>query len=202
MRGLIERFRRNKVVTLDQDPRWRRFNGHGKPCSCCGRTLNGMFDIGFDHPDPWPYEARDKSGKDVLKFAKDYLSSDLCVIDGQAYVRAVVLLPVIEAEQSFGFGCWGSVSEDTFKQYLDSAENNAPFEGGFSWLSNILPTFEEAFDQSYVPCNLVASTDGQRPFLEAQEGPLAKAQRDGITFDHLLDIYAATGNDLRPHLLD
>ena len=35
-----------------------------------------------------------------------------------------------------------------------------------------------------------------------QEHPLGLAQRDGITLDQLLDIYAASGNDLRRHLLD
>jgi hypothetical protein len=29
---------------------------------------------------------------------------------------------------------------------------------------------------------------------------LARLQEDGITFDQLLDIYAAAGQDVRPHL--
>jgi hypothetical protein len=161
-----------------------------------------MFDIGFDHPDVWPYESLASSGKDTLKFGGDFLDPDVCTVDGQAYVRTILMLPVIGSGQSFGFGCWGSVSEDTFTRYLNAEENDTPFEGGFSWLSNTLPTFEEAFAQSCIPCDMNGSDPSERPLLEAHEGAIADAQRDGITFDHLLDIYAATGNDLRPHLVD
>ena len=34
----------------------------------------------------------------------------------------------------------------------------------------------------------------------AEGHPLKQAQAEGISFDKLLDIYAAAGSDLRPHL--
>ena len=40
----------------------------------------------------------------------------------------------------------------------------------------------------------------ERPALTAQSGPLAQAQQNGISFDQLLDLYAACGDDIRPHL--
>jgi hypothetical protein len=74
------------------------------------------------------------------------------------------------------------------------------FEGCFAWLMNRLPGFE--FDD-WLPCNLLPGAAGQRPVLEVHDGAheLAVLQETGITFDQLLDIYAAAGQDIRPHLL-
>lgn len=42
--------------------------------------------------------------------------------------------------------------------------------------------------------------DGARPTLFAQDGALKEAQDNGIWIDALLDVYAASGQDIRPHL--
>ena len=54
-----------------------------------------------------------------------------------------------------------------------------------------------------LPCNLILGAAGERPILEVHDGAheLAELQETGITFDQLLDIYAAAGQDLRPHLM-
>ena len=41
-------------------------------------------------------------------------------------------------------------------------------------------------------------SEGNR--LMAQDGALRDLQELGLTFDQLLDIYAASGSDIRPHL--
>ena len=41
----------------------------------------------------------------------------------------------------------------------------------------------------------------QRPQAVAMGGTLALAQANGISFDQLLDLYAACGDDIRPHLM-
>ena len=40
---------------LDLDARWRRFHDEDRECPCCGRRFNGIFDVGFGHPDAWPH---------------------------------------------------------------------------------------------------------------------------------------------------
>ena len=65
-------------MSLSEDPRWQRFNNSERPCPCCGRTFSGVFDIGFDHPQPWPHGNREQSDQDVLAVGKDSLSADLC----------------------------------------------------------------------------------------------------------------------------
>ena len=189
-------------VPLDQDPRWKRFNGLGTPCACCGRTFSGVFDIGCNHPSYWEHGNFRDCGDDHMQVGSDYLSSDFCKIGEHNFVRTVLRLPIVGTEKEFGFGCWGSVSKDTLQRYLDAWTGKAPFEGGFSWLSNTLPTFELQYAAGPIACDMILGGANERPLLYVHGGDLADAQAKGITFDHLLDIYAASGTDIRPHLVD
>lgn len=189
-------------MSLASDPRWQRFNNSEHPCPCCGRVFNGVFDIGYDHPDPWPHGNRGASGEDILSVGEDRLGTDLCEMGKYRFIRCVLPLPIIGTDQRFGFGPWGSVNPDSFDTYVANCHDAEahPFEGCFAWLMNILPGVG---NQEPLPCNLIPGPDGQRPVLEVHDGAheLADWQENGITFDQLLDIYAAAGQDIRPHLL-
>ena len=184
-------------MSLNDDPRWRRFNDSTRPCPCCGRTFNGVFDIGYDHPDPWPHGNRAETGNEFIGQGEDLLSADLCQLEQYRFIRCILPLPIIGTDQRFAFGPWGSVNPKNFDRYNTDPE----FEGCFSWLSNLLPGFD--FTEP-LPCNLIPGEPGQRPVLEVHDGShdIARLQEEGITFDQLLDIYAAAGQDIRPHLLD
>ena len=188
-------------MSLAGDPRWQRFNDSSRACPCCGQTFSGVFDIGYDHPDPWPHGNRAQSGEDVLAVGDDKLTADLCAFGKYRFVRCVLPIPIIGSDQRFAFGPWGSVSQDSYDIYVRNFYNpNEPFDGCFAWLTNQLPGF--GIDEP-LPCNLVPGANGQRPVLEVHDGAheLAELQETGITFDRLLDIYAAAGQDIRPHLL-
>lgn len=189
-------------MSLAQDPRWQRFNDASRPCPCCGRTFSGVFDIGYDHPDPWPHGNRSDSGQDVLSVGTDTLSADLCRMGEYRFIRCVLHIPIIGSDQSFAFGPWGSVNPANFDRYVGAELEGklSDFEGCFAWLMNRLPGFD--FDD-WLPCNLIVADPEQRPELEVHDGAheLAQLQETGITFDRLLDIYAAAGQDIRPHLL-
>lgn len=177
-------------MDLANDPRWQRFN-----------ELKGVFDIGYDHPDPWPHGNRAESGEDVLRVGDDELGTDLCAFGKYRFIRCVLPLPIIGSDQRFAFGPWGSVNPENFDRYVAShTDPQAEFEGCFAWLMNLLPGFD--FKEP-LPCNLVIEDPEKRPILEVHDGAhaLARLQEDGITFDQLLDIYAAAGQDIRPHLL-
>lgn len=184
-------------MSLASDPRWRRFNDSSRPCPCCGRTFNGVFDIGYDHPDPWPHGNRAESGEDVLRVGEDSLGTDLCEWGKYRFIRCVLPIPIIGSEKSFAFGPWASVNPVNFKRYIEDPE----FEGCFAWLTNLLPGMD--FTEP-LPCNLIPGEPGERPLLEVHDGAheIAELQEVGISFDRLLDIYAAAGQDIRPHLLD
>ena len=106
-----------------------------------------------------------------------------------------------KAMEVFAFGPWASVSDASFARYVAAwrAEDYSDFPGCFAWLANALPGIAS---EASVPCNLETGDGTARPQLFAQSASqgLAGLQREGISFDRLLDIYAAAGNDLRPHL--
>ena len=190
-------------MSLAADPRWQRFNDTSRPCPCCGRVFEGVFDIGFDHPQPWPHGNR--VGKRAGR--SDRLAPTRCppisaVGAKYRFIRCVLHLPIQDSDQSFAFGPWSSVNKENFDRYVAAELEGTldQFEGCFAWLMNALPGFE--FDD-WLPCNLLIDDPTQRPYLEVHDGShaLAELQESGITFDQLLDIYAAAGQDIRPHLL-
>ncbi|MFZ5961556.1 DUF2199 domain-containing protein [Thalassococcus sp. BH17M4-6] len=187
------------MTLLDLDARWRRFNDPDRACPCCGQSFSGIFDIGFDHPDAWPYGERLGDSGDDLTVGEDRLGSDLCRLGPQRFVRCILPLPLRGSEEVFYFGVWASVAPEAFYAYLDASLGEEPaFEGCAGLLENALPGFDLP---ALTPGILVPGGPGERPRLMAQaDTPLAKAQADGISFDDLLDIYAASGQDIRPHL--
>lgn len=191
------------MTDLDGDPRWRRFNDRSFRCPCCGQSFNGVFDVSFDHPDGWPHGHRGASGEDVLAVGEDWLSRDFCVFGGDHFVRCVMPFPIAGTDGIFAFGVWGSVRQKNFEAHRAGFDTDeyGDFEGCFSWLCNILPCLGQ---EDPVPCDLRIENPAERPVLHAQAagGTVRRHQDRGITFDQLLDIYAAAGQDIRPHLMD
>ena len=50
---------------LAKDPRWQRMLDADWACPCCGQRFGGIMDIGYDHPDSWPYGNRQESGEET-----------------------------------------------------------------------------------------------------------------------------------------
>lgn len=184
---------------LDLDPRWRRFNDTDYTCPCCGQSFGGVFDIAYDHPACWPHDALSDSGQDVLQVGEDKLSADLCRLGAHRFIRCVLPLPIRGCDERFYFGPWASVAPETFDRYVTAWHQDdwSGFPQNLGWLANELPGFES---DGAVACDLITGDGDARPGLRVHQGPLAEAQGGGISFDQLLDIYAATGTDLRPHL--
>lgn len=190
-------------MNLADDPRWRRFNDREFECPCCGQTFGGVFDIGYDHPDPWPHGNLMDTDKDILVVGEHKLSSDLCVFDGGYYIRCTLPLPILGTDQTFSYGVWGSVKDENYDAYISAWQKDdySVFPGCFACLMNDLPGWPS---EDWLPCDLETGESSDRPVLWVHEDkhPLATAQREGITFDRLLDLYAAAGTDIRPHLAD
>ncbi|WHZ36986.1 DUF2199 domain-containing protein [Sagittula sp. MA-2] len=178
---------------LALDARWRRLNDPDRACPCCGRTFGGVFDIGFEEPEDWPHSPRID---DDVTVGNDRLTAELCRIDSRHFLRAVLPLPIRGADETFHFGLWVEVSAETFHDYVATFDTPRPFAGE-GLTANTLPGFE---DETGTAVTLTATDVSQRPVATATDGPLAEAQAQGIGFDDLLDIYAASGNDIRPHL--
>lgn len=183
---------------LALDSRWQRLNDPDYACKCCGRSFGGIVDMGFGQPDCWPHDTL--NSRDTLAVGDDLLTADLCVFEDLRFVHCVVPLPIRGSDEVFLFGAWASLAVEDFKAYaLDATGEETGFSGAAAWLMNDLPLFE---NDELIACDLKpAESGGERPHLTAQSGTLAQAQADGISFDQLLEIYAACGEDLRPHLM-
>ncbi len=183
---------------LALDSRWQRLNDPNYACKCCGRSFGGIVDMGFGQPDCWPHGPL--TDGDTLTVGDDVLTADLCVFDDLRFVHCVVPLPVRGSDEVFLFGAWASLAVEDFKAYvLDATGEQTGFAGAAAWLMNDLPLFES---DDPIACTLKPAESGaERPHLTAVSGPLAQAQAEGISFDQLLEIYAACGEDLRPHLM-
>ncbi|GAA4238258.1 DUF2199 domain-containing protein [Actinomadura meridiana] len=127
-------------------------------------------------PDFWTPELAEDSESE--------LSSDTCVIKGQAFfVHGLIEIPVTDADDVFSWGVWVSLSQDNFTRALrlwdtPGRQDEPPY---FGWLSTSLPL--------YAPTTIDLKTRlhtrpvGERPFIELEptDHPLAVEQRTGIT---------------------
>jgi hypothetical protein len=181
---------------LDLDARWRRFNDPDYRCSCCGRTMPGVYDLGFDHPDSWPHGHLADTDGDELQVGDDKLSPELCRYGDHRFIKAILTLPIRGSDDAINLAVWASLTPENFYAYLDHCFDGAEFAGCEAWLMNDLPGFEG----DPIACALTPGPDDQRPALTAKDGPLQAAQTNGISFDDLLEIYADFDDDLRPHL--
>lgn len=181
---------------LDLDARWRRFNDDTRSCPCCGRQFSGIYDIGFDAPDDWAYGPRIDDAD--LEVGEDRLGAEFCRIAGRYFLRSVLTLPLRGSDEVFAFGPWVEVPEPVFRAYLATIDDPAaPFPPADGLLASTLPQFE---DEQGTAVTLTLPDPTQRPQMTVTEGPLAETQAQGISFDDLLDLYAAFGDDIRPHL--
>ncbi len=146
-------------------------------CACCGETHDSMPDLTFDKPG-YVYSIPEEERESRVK-----IDSDLCAVDQEHYfIRAVLLIPIIDTNENLGLGVWVSQKKENFETYLDNYDTNeiGPF---FGWLSN-------EFNYGGVPTTNLKTMvhfqcNEQRPLVELDESdhPLYSAQKHGITMD-------------------
>lgn len=153
-------------------------------CPACEKVHEGLPAIVFDAPAH--YYALEENERE----ARAVLTSDTCIIDGNAhYVRAVLKIGIIGETEGLEWGVWGSLSEKNFQRY------NASFHGLdqsklgplFSWFASRLPSY--SFAES-LACNLVPQDDRQRPLVEFDPDdahPLALDKRSGISLERAIE---------------
>jgi hypothetical protein len=184
------------------DPRWQRLHDREWTCPCCGLNHGGVFDLACGEPAYWQGSA-DKSPNSAVRTSRNVLTEDFCVLDGEHFfVRCVLELPIAgQPNASFGYGVWSSLSKKNFDLYLETFDSDGQSDLGpwFGWFSNRLKGYPDTLG---LKCQVHPQGDGQRPLVELEptDHPLAVEQRNGISFDRLLDIYAWNGHDLRDAL--
>ncbi len=182
------------------DPRLHRLLTEGFRCESCKDQHIGIFDVAFASPMYWTGSTEKRTDEEVhaaLATGRDILTNNFC-LDGQhRFVRCIVPFNIHDSEETFAFGVWGSLSTQSFQQYLDDFFSPAEtlMKPVFSWLSNRLPGSE---DRSY-KCRLHSQPRPDRPVLEIGEDdhPFYSAQTQGMSVQRLLDVYALAGHSLQ-----
>jgi hypothetical protein len=121
------------------------------------------------------------------------MTSDLCVIDESAFfIFANIELPIIDSPDRFVWSVWVSLSMQNFLRarelwHQPGREMEPPY---FGWLNSSVPTYPETLN---LKTNVHTRPVGARPFIELErtEHPLAREQRDGITWARVQEINAA-----------
>ena len=188
-----------QVLPLADDIRWRRLTRTKVTCATCGDTHKGLFDLATDGPEHWPGERPGEPNSALLGRAH-ILTEDFCIIEGRDhFVRCVLQLPLVGGkDEAFGYGVWCTLSPKNFEMYRDTFDTGDQGNLGpwFGWFSNRLKGYPETLN---LKCHVRPRSGRQRPLidLEPTDHPLSVEQRDGISIDRLLEIYAMNGHDLR-----
>jgi hypothetical protein len=156
-------------------------------CACCGQRKRGIPDFGYDAPihHDWAEE-----GDPEFKVLKK--GSDACLMEIAGtrcyFIRCVLPIPVVGSEDRFAFGVWASLSEASFKRYVETYSNDDQSKIGplFGYLANRLPVYPDTLN---LKLDVLPQDSNQRPVLrlwdEHAEHPLYVDQTQGIDADRL-----------------
>lgn len=160
-------------------------------CSCCGGDKQGMMALYKPLPDSIFAIPEDE------RAGRAQIGSDLCILDAEHFfVRAVLYLPILETNETFEFGVWGTLSRENFEKYREEYNNPTPTFGPFfSWLNSDLPPYPDTFN---LPCDLEFRAGNLRPAVHPHPGehPLVADHCKGLTVDRLSEIYSAWGHSV------
>lgn len=154
-------------------------------CATCGAGHEGVpLSFACDFPDMYANLTPDE------REARAIIGSDQCVIDGKwFFLRGVVELPLQDADGTFLWGLWASVTEQNY----DEIDGLWTVEGretpGFSYaarLANALPGYYPSTLNLKVRLHL--RPVGQRPvFIVEDDHELKRSQSKGITMHQAAD---------------
>jgi hypothetical protein len=146
-------------------------------CGRCGRHHDGVpFSYGSDAPAYWSDElATDETSQ---------LTDEQCVIKREHFfVRARLVIPVIDADTEFDWGVWVTLSHPNFKRMnnLWTTVGREHEPSYFGWLSTLIPIYQPT--TLNLKTRVHTQPVGERPLIELEptDHPLAVEQRTGIT---------------------
>ncbi len=144
-------------------------------CSKCGQEHEGLPSIAFDNP----YHYDKLNDEDKISIAR--LSDDFCVINHpeqtDRFIRAVLHQKLNGDCRTLDYGVWVSLSEMSYKDYLDNFDNENHEGTYFGFLCNNLTGYEDTLS---IKTNVVLR-GGMRPEVIPQD--------DQIEYEFVRDYY-------------
>ncbi|MFD1320696.1 DUF2199 domain-containing protein [Micromonospora sonneratiae] len=156
----------------------------GFVCQGCGQRHESVpFSYGAQAPAYWRDELADDE--------RSVLEDELCIIQAQHYfIRARLVIPVLDAGTDFEWGVWVSLSRDNFRRTVDlwTTPGREQEPAYFGWLSTQLPAYP--VETLNLKTEVHTEQVGTRPhvILEPTDHPLAVEQRTGITVERVQKI--------------
>jgi hypothetical protein len=156
-------------------------------CATCGEEHDlGEMSFGFECPLQW--DVLPASDRETSE-----LTADQCIIRARSethyFVRACLEIPLIGADQLFGWGVWVSLSERSFTEMADNWDNPQRDKLGpyFGWLCTRIPGYP---DTIFLRTMIHNRGVGLRPLaeLEPTEHPLSQHQHNGMPFQEMQDM--------------
>jgi hypothetical protein len=154
-------------------------------CSRCGEEHEGLpLDLSLDAPWHWdgPHSDADRLTEDLCRWTD---------ADGDPafFIRGVLHIPLTDADDTFGYGVWSSLSERSFDRIVDlwSDRDRVHEDPYFGWLSNRLPGYPDTLN---LPLDVVTAELDLRPAFVLHDGehPLIAEQRHGITLERAREL--------------
>ncbi|WP_083195879.1 DUF2199 domain-containing protein [Flavobacterium piscis] len=149
-------------------------------CDCCGKEHESWPAITYNAPNSYSnLSAQEKEEIAVI-------DEDFCVIkyaDGHIdrFIRVVLIQKVNDHCEDLEYGFWVSLSQTSFKDYLENFDNENHETQYFGWLSNYIPQYE--FSNS-IPTTVVTKSGNDRPEIFPHKDfdhPFVKDFYNGIT---------------------
>ena len=155
-------------------------------CSCCGEVHRGMPAFGTDAPLSYydvPKEER---------ASRCQLRTEDCIIDGDSYfVQGCIEIPVHGESEPFSWGVWVSLSEASYKQWVEHLQSPKRSHIGpfFGWLNVWLKPYPATPN---LKTRVHVRDNGIRPLIELEptDHPLAVEQREGISVQRAQELYS------------
>ncbi|MGC5019239.1 DUF2199 domain-containing protein [Micromonospora sp. DT47] len=159
-------------------------DGSGYTCGTCGRRHDDL---------PLSYRTRAPAfwSEQLAEDDRSELTSDLCVIRGEHFfVEGNIEIPLSDAEGTFTWGVWVSLSAANFGRTTELWETPGRESEGphFGWLSTELPVYGVSTIE--LKTHVHTRPVGEKPFIEVEptDHPLAVEQRTGMTMARVRQI--------------
>lgn len=149
-------------------------------CDCCGKEHESWPAITYNAPNS--YSNLSTQEKEEIAV----IDQDFCVIKYaddhiDRFIRVVFIQKVNDHCENLEYGFWVSLSETSFKDYLENFDNENHETQYFGWLSNYIPQYQ--FENS-IPTTVVTKSGNDRPEIFPHndfDHPFVKDFYNGIT---------------------
>jgi len=132
------------------------------------------------------------------------LTDDLCrILPGPAggdtihCIRATLEIPIVDSRDPFVWGVWVTHSEEAYRRYQATFDQDQSGDGAFGWLAVVMPHYRRTRPGDYLEhlaCDVEWGRRGQRPkvIVQSCDHPLYEDQSDGITWETAVEIARLT----------